>query len=110
MSELYDAQDFWKFKMKVGLVKSAERVPNSKKLLKLEVDFGNEIRTVVSGIADVFSPEEFVGKKMIFVTNLKAKKVFNIESQAMLLLAEDERGQIYLVIAEEKVTIGSKFY
>jgi len=103
-------QDFWKFKMRVGLVKSSERIQKSKKLLKLEVDFGNEVRTVVSGIADVFTPEDLVGKKMIFVTNLKTKKVFNIENQAMLLLAEDEKGQVYLVTVEEKVPIGSKFY
>lgn len=110
MSEPYDVQEFWKFKMKVGLIKSAEKVPGSKKLLKLDVDFGTETRTVITGIADAFSPEDLTGRKMIFVTNLKPKKVFGIESQAMLLVAEDDEGRIYLVTVGDEVPVGSKFY
>jgi len=110
MSELYDVEEFWKFKMRIGLIKSAEKVPKSTKLIKLKVDFGDETKTVVTGVAGVFSPEEFVGKKMIFVTNIKPKKVFNIESQAMLLLAEDEKGKSYLVKVDDEIPIGSKFY
>ena len=110
MNELYDVQEFWKFKMRIGLIKSAERVPGSRKLLKLEVDFGDETRIVVAGVADVFAPEDFVGKKMIFVTNLKPKKVFGIESQAMLLVAEDNEGRLYLVTVGDEVPVGSKFY
>lgn len=110
MGELYTVEEFWKFTMRVGLVRAAERVPGSKKLLKLEVDFGDEVRTVVAGVADRFGPEDFVRKKMIFVTNLKPKKVFGIESQAMLLVAEDKDGRLYLVTVGDEVPAGSKFY
>ncbi len=108
--ELYNVEDFWKFKLRIGLVREASKVPSSRKLIKLEVDFGDEVRTVVAGIGDQYKPEDLKGKKMIFVTNLKPKKVFGIESKAMLIVAEDERGKVYLITAGDEVPVGAKVW
>jgi tRNA-binding protein len=109
MSQEYPVEEFWKFELKVGQVLEAEKVQGSQKLIKLTVDFGNEKRTIVTGVADQHTPSEFIGKKMIFVLNLKPKKVFGIESKGMLLLAEDEDKRTYLVSADN-VPVGSRFY
>ncbi len=108
--ELYDVEDFWKFKLQVGLVKEASRVPRTRKLIKLKVDFGKEERTVIAGIGDQYSPEDLQGKKMIFVTNLKPKKIAGIVSQAMLLVAEDDRGKVYLITVSDDVPVGTKVW
>ena len=113
MSEekLYDVSEFWKFKMRVGLVKSAERIPKSRKLIKLLVDFGDEERVIVAGIGDQYTPEDLLGKKMIFVVNLKPKKLMGIESQGMLIVAEDEKtGKVYLITLSEEVPVGIKVW
>ncbi len=107
--ELYDVEEFWKFNLRVGLVKEAEKVPRSKKLIKLVVDFGNEERTIVTGIGDQYKPEDLEGKKMIFVTNLKPKKLMGVESQGMLLLAEED-GKVYLVEVNEEIPLGVKVW
>jgi tRNA-binding protein len=108
--ELFDVEEFWKFKMRVGLVKDAERVPRSRKLIKLVVDFGDEERVVVAGIGDQYSPEDLKGKKMIFVVNLKPKLIAGVESQAMLLVAEDSSGRVYLITVGEDVPLGAKVW
>ena len=108
--ELYDVGEFWKFKMKVGLVKEAQKIPRTKKLLKLTVDFGDEVRTVVAGIGDQYEAKDLVGKKMIFVTNLKPKRIVGVESQAMLVVAEDENGKVYLITLSEEVPLGIKVW
>ncbi len=108
--ELYDVKEFWKFSLKVGLVKEAEKVPKSKKLIKLVVDFGDEERTIVTGIGDQYKPRDLERKKMIFVTNLKPKKLMGVESQGMLLLAEEENEKVYLIEVDEKAPVGVKVW
>lgn len=108
--ELYDVEEFWKFKMRVGLVRKAEKIPRTRKLIRLEVDFGDEMRTVVAGIGDQYSPEDLVDKRMIFVTNLKPKNIGGVESQAMLVVAEDEEGKVYLITLSEDVPLGVKVW
>jgi len=108
--ELYDVEEFWKFKMRIGLVKDAERIPRTKKLIKLVVDFGDEERVAVAGIGDQYAPEDLKGKKMIFVTNLKPKVIAGVESQAMLVVAEDPAGRVYLITAGEDVPVGAKVW
>ncbi|HII61131.1 methionine--tRNA ligase subunit beta [Pyrococcus horikoshii] len=108
--ELYDVDEFWKFQMKVGLVKKAEKIKRTKKLIKLIVDFGNEERTIVTGIADQIPPEELEGKKFIFVVNLKPKKFSGVESQGMLILAETEDGKVYLIPVPEEVPVGARVW
>lgn len=100
--------DFMKVELKVGEIIACEPVPKSSKLLKETVKFGEETRTVVSGIAKHFKPEELVGKKVIFVTNLAPRKICGIESQGMIMAAEDENGNFALVTPEGDVASGTR--
>lgn len=108
--ELYDVEEFWKFQLRVGLVVRAERVPRTRKLIKLIVDFGDEQRTVVTGIADQYEPRDLEGRKFVFVTNLKPKRVAGVESQAMMLVAETEDGRVYLLPAPDEAPVGAKVW
>jgi methionyl-tRNA synthetase len=99
-------EQFQKWDLRVAKVLSAERVPKSKKLLKLEVDFG-EKRTVVAGIGQDYSPEELPGKEIIVVANLEPTKIMGVESQAMLLAARDEKG-LKLIVPEGEILPGTK--
>lgn len=100
-------EDFAKLEMKAGTVIACEKVAKADKLLKLEVDLGTEKRTIVSGIALHYSPEEMLGKQVIVVTNLAPRKMKGIESQGMILTAEDSDGRLQLLKPENTVTPGS---
>jgi methionyl-tRNA synthetase len=100
--------DFVKVEMKVGEIIACEKVEKSNKLLKETVKFGNETRTIVSGIAKHYTPEEMVGKKVIFVTNLAPRKVCGILSEGMILAAEDENGNLALCVPEKDVASGTR--
>ncbi len=89
--------DFAKVQLRVGEIIACEKVEKSSKLLHETVKFGNETRSVVSGIAKHYKPEELIGKKVVFVTNLAPRKVCGIMSEGMILGAEDENGKFALV-------------
>ncbi|MBV6640107.1 MAG: methionine--tRNA ligase [Cyclobacteriaceae bacterium] len=89
--------DFMKMDLRVGEVKTAEKVEKSDKLIKMTVDTGIDTRTIVSGIAKHFSPEEMVGKKVTVLANLAPRKIMGIESQGMLLFAENSDGSLKAV-------------
>jgi len=108
--KLYEVEDFWKFKMKIGEILSAEKIKRTRKLIKLLVNFGNDRRIIITGVGDQFDPTNFVNKKMIFVTNLKPKKIAGIESQAMLLVAEEENGKVHLISVDPKIPNGVKVW
>ncbi len=99
--------DFAKLELKAGTVIACEKVEKADKLLKLEVDLGSEKRTIVSGIAQHYKPEEMVGKQVIVVANLAPRKMRGIESQGMILTAEDKNGKLYLLKPENNVEPGS---
>lgn len=99
--------DFAKIDLKVGTILSAEKVEKADKLLKLEVDLGFEKRTIVSGIALHFQPEEIVGKQVTVVCNLAPRKMRGIESNGMILMAEDKTGKLHFVNPDNKVDEGS---
>ncbi len=82
-------EDFKKVELRVGKIISAERVEGSDKLLKLEVDFGDHLRTVVSGIGKQYKPEDIIGKECPFAYNLEPRTLKGIESQGMMLCAND---------------------
>ncbi len=86
--------DFAKMDLRTATIKSAERVPKSDKLLKLSVDLGTELRTVVSGIAQSFAPEEVVGQQVLLLANLEPRKMMGILSQGMILMATDAEGKL----------------
>lgn len=87
---LVSIEEFGKISLRVGKILSSERVPNSKKLLNLQVDLGTETRQVIAGIGTKYQPEELTGQKVIVVANLKPAKIFGLESQGMLLAAGDK--------------------
>ena len=93
--------DFAKVQLRVGEIIACERVPKSSKLLHETVKFGEEIRSVVSGIAKHYTPEEMVGKKVVFVTNLAPRKVCGVLSEGMILAAEDEDGTLSLIVPDK---------
>jgi methionyl-tRNA synthetase len=99
--------DFAKIDLKVGTILAAEKVAKADKLLKLEVDLGFEIRTIVSGIALHFQPEAIIGKQVVVVTNLAPRKMKGIESNGMILMAEDAAGKLHFVSPENAINAGS---
>jgi methionine--tRNA ligase beta chain len=100
-------EDFAKIDLKVGTILAAEKVAKADKLLKLEVDLGVEVRTIVSGIAMHFDPAAIVGKQVTVVTNLAPRKMRGIESNGMILMAEDADGKLRFVSPDEAVKNGS---
>lgn len=102
---IYD--DFAKLDLRVGTVIACEKVEKADKLLKLSVDLGTETRTIVSGIALHYQAEEMVGKQVVLVVNLAPRKMKGIESQGMILTAEDKDGKLRLLKPEEAVSPGS---
>lgn len=100
--------DFTKLDLRVGTILQAEKVAKTKKLLKLEVDLGFEKRTVVSGIAESFSPEDIIGQQVTLLANLAPRAIKGIESQGMILMAETNDGKLRFVSPSEAVTSGIK--
>ena len=100
--------DFEKLELRTGIVLTAEKVAKADKLLKLEVDLGFEKRTIVSGIALHFKPEEITGKQVVVVVNLAPRKMKGIESNGMILMAEDATGKLLFVAPDEKTAPGSE--
>ncbi len=89
--------DFQKMDLRTGTIIEAEKVKKAKKLLKLQVDLGFETRTVVSGIAEFFKPEDVVGQEVVLLANLAPRKIRGVESQGMILMAENEKGELGFV-------------
>ncbi|HLO82563.1 MAG TPA: methionine--tRNA ligase [Chitinophagaceae bacterium] len=102
---VYD--DFAKLDLRAGKIVSAEKVEKADKLLKLEVDLGFEKRTVVSGIALHYKPEEIIGKQVVVVVNLAPRKMRGIESKGMILMAEDSKGKLHFILPENIIEPGS---
>ena len=105
--EMIDINDFAKVKLGVALVTACEKVEKSKKLLKLTVKLGDEERTVVSGMANAYAPEDLIGKKITMVTNLKPAKLCGILSEGMILCAEGADGTLSVLSPEKDVEDGS---
>ncbi|MDD3771657.1 MAG: methionine--tRNA ligase [Weeksellaceae bacterium] len=98
--------DFMKIDLRISTILEAEKVEKADKLLKLKVDTGLDVRTIVSGIAESFTPEEIVGKQVMALVNLAPRKIRGIESQGMLLLTEKEDGKLTFVSPENKTLNG----
>ncbi len=103
---VYD--DFGKIDLKTGVILSAQKVPKADKLLQLEIDLGFEKRTILSGIAMHFEPEVIIGKQVVVVANLAPRKMRGIDSNGMILMAEDEQGKLHFVQPENVIAAGSK--
>jgi methionyl-tRNA synthetase len=99
--------DFAKIDLKTGTIVAAEKVPKADKLLKLEVDLGFEVRTIVSGIALHYTPEDVVGRQVVVVVNLAPRKMRGVESRGMILMAEDAAGKLHFVAPTGVIEPGS---
>lgn len=108
VATLIDIAQFKQVSLKVGHILTAEKVEKADKLLKFSVQVGDEVRTIVSGIAKYYTPEEMVGKQVVVVANLKPAKLRGIESQGMLLCAVTADGNVVLVSPEKSVPSGSE--
>jgi len=103
-------EDFKKIEIKLGQILSVKKIPETEKLLKLFVDFGEESpRQIVSGISPYFpDPGILINKKCMFVTNLEPRTIYGIESQAMILAILDQNGLFSLIVPEKDLPIGVK--
>jgi methionyl-tRNA synthetase len=99
--------DFAKIDVRVGTIVAASKVEKADKLLQLSVDLGFETRTIVSGIAQHFEPASIVGKQVTVVVNLAPRKMRGIESNGMILMAEDANGKLHFINPSENINPGS---
>ncbi|MDP4187720.1 MAG: methionine--tRNA ligase subunit beta, partial [Bacteroidota bacterium] len=107
MKDPVSYEDFSKMDIRVGTILEAEKVAKTKKLLKLKIDTGVDVRTVVSGIAEHFSPEEIIGKQVSVLVNLEPRNLRGIESKGMILMAEDKDGKLKFMLPESHTENGS---
>lgn len=99
-----------KVDLRVGKIIEAKRIKGSFKLLKLKVNIGNEIRTIVAGIGDQYEPEYLLGRNVVVVVNLKPKIIKEIESKGMILCAVDKENKVYPLTTLGDAKEGSKIY
>jgi len=99
--------EFMKLDMRIGKIEEAAQIPGSRKLMKLIVDFGSQKRQSVAGLLPNYKPEELIGKKFAFVLNIQRRKLMGIESQCMVLAADNE-GKVVLLSPEKDITVGSR--
>lgn len=101
-------EDFQKMDIRVGKIVAAEKVAKTKKLLKLTIDTGIDTRTVVSGIAEYYTPEEIIGRQVSILVNLEPKNLKGIESQGMILMAANADGALSFVSPDKEIKPGSE--
>ena len=99
--------EFSKMDLRVGTITEAEKIEKADKLLKLTVDTGIDVRTVVSGIAEHFKPEEVIGQKVSILLNLAPRKIRGVESQGMILMAETDQGELAFVSPNKEINAGN---
>jgi methionine--tRNA ligase beta chain len=100
--------DFLKLDMRVGKIVEAKQIPGSRNLIRMVVDFGFEKRQSVAGLLQYYKAEELIDKKYAFVLNLQRRKFMGVESQCMILAAEDDKGNVILMKPEKDIDVGSK--
>jgi methionine--tRNA ligase beta chain len=101
-------EEFQKLEFRVGKVTEANQIPSSRNLIRMIVDFGTEKRQAVAGLLQWYRPDDLVGKKFAFVLNLQRRKLMGVESQCMILAAEDNKGNVVVLQPEKDVAEGSK--
>ncbi len=100
-------EEFQKIDLRIAKIIKAESVEKSEKLLRLEIDLGDEKRQIIAGIAKAYNPEEVMGKEIVVVSNLKPRTIFGLKSQGMLLAA-NFNGKPVLLVPDKEVPPGSK--
>ena len=108
LAEEISFTEFQRLDLRIGKIVEATQVPNSKKLIKIIVDFGSEKRQAVAGLLKWYKPEELVDKKCVFLLNLQRRVLAGVESQCMILAAEDSEGNVTVLQPEKNIAEGSK--
>ena len=99
-----------KLDMRIGKIVEAIQIAGSRNLMKMLVDFGEEKRQAVAGLLQWYKPEDLVGKKCAFILNLQKRKMMGVESQCMILAADDGKGSVVVLQAERDISEGSKIH
>jgi methionine--tRNA ligase beta chain len=100
--------EFQKLDLRVGKIAEANQIPGSRNLIRMIVDFGTEKRQAVAGLLQWYKPEDLLGKKCAFILNLQRRKLMGVESQCMILAAEDSKGNVVIIQPERDIEEGSK--
>jgi methionine--tRNA ligase beta chain len=103
-------EEFQKLDMRVGKILEANQIPGSRNLIRMIVDFGSEKRQAVAGLLQWYKPEDLVGKKYAFILNLQRRKFMGVESQCMILAADDGKGNVVALQPEKDISEGSKIH
>ena len=101
-------EDFKKLDLRVGKITEANQIPGSRNLIRMIVDFETEQRQAVAGLLQWYKPQDLVGKKCVFIINLQRRKMMGVESQCMVLAAEDSKGNVVVLQPEKDIAKGSK--
>lgn len=100
-------EEFQKLDLRIGKIEEANQIPGSRNLIRILVDFGEEKRQAVAGLLQWYSPEALVDKKCAFILNLPKRKLMGVESQCMILAAEDNKGNVVFLQPEKDIAEGS---
>jgi len=103
-------EDFKKMDIRVGQITKVEEPEGSKSMIKLTADFGDMRRTAMAGLKNYYKPDDLVGKKFVFVVNLERKKLMGVESECMILAADDGNGNVVLLHPVKDIEVGSKVH
>lgn len=103
-------EEFQKLDLRVGKITEASQIPGSRNLIKMTVYFGTEKRQAVAGLLRWYKPEDLVGRKCAFILNLQRRKFMGIESQCMILAAEDKKGNVIVLEPERDIVEGSRIH
>jgi methionine--tRNA ligase beta chain len=103
-------EEFQALDLRIGKITEANQIPGSKNLIRIRVDFGKLRRQAVAGLLRWYKPEDLVGKKCAFILNLKKRKMMGVESQCMILAAEDDEGNVVVLQPEKDIGEGSRIH
>ena len=102
--------EFLKMDMRIGKIVEANQIAGSRNLIRMIVDFGEEKRQAVAGLLQWYEPEDLIGKKCAFILNLQRRKMMGVESQCMILAADDGKGSVVALQAEKDIAVGSRIH
>ncbi len=103
-------KEFQKLDLRIGKITEANQIPGSRNLIRILVDFRTEKRQAVAGLLQWYKPQDLVNKKCVFILNLQKRKVMGVESQCMILAAEDDKGNVVVLQPEMDIVEGSKIH
>jgi len=103
-------EEFQKLDLRVGKIIESNQIPGARNLIRMIVDFGTEKRQAVAGLLQYYKPENLAGRKCVFILNLQRRKMMGVESQCMILAAEDEKGNVIVLQPEKDIAEGSRIH